>query len=255
MTGRNGSWTRSRVQTWPSILRSLASLHGQPARSPLPLGNHADPNDEAVFIQLTYMTRSQRTVEAAFDDLRALAPTSWTELADADPRRVADAVRPLGLITRRTENLMSFGAQMADRHGGDLMTLDDLADADLLKELMALPGLGPKGARCVAAYSFGRDVMAVDVHVLRVAKRLGMLEPSMTWARATRLIEEGVPAGLRYDAHVLLVQHGREVCTQRAPACHACPLVGRCPSAFIASDRRADYVPELRHGTNGKGGN
>lgn len=230
---------------WQAIHACLMAEHGEPPRAPPPLGNHLDPTDEAVYIQLTYMTRSLLAVERAFDALRTLVDGDWARLSTVNGDALERAVRPLGLVTRRTENLRSFGDVLSREHEGDLSGLAPLDDASLLEALRALPGLGPKGARCVAAYSFGRDVLAVDVHVLRLAKRLGMLDAEISWARATAMLERQVPLDLRYDLHVLLVQHGRGVCLTRAPRCDDCPLADVCPSAFAAAERRADYVPEL----------
>ncbi len=55
-----------------------------------------------------------------------------------------------------------------------------------------------------------------------------------------------IPRRLRYGLHVLLVQHGRDVCTCVAPSCGACYLAAHCPSAGVASESREDYVVELR---------
>lgn len=106
--------------------------------------------------------------------------------------------------------------------------------------------MGRKSARCVAAYAFGRDMLAVDVHVLRVAKRLGWSPMEARWADIDTQLNEDVPRRLRYGLHVLLVQHGRNTCTCVGPACGSCVLAAGCPSEGVASESREDYVVELR---------
>jgi endonuclease III len=65
-------------------------------------------------------------------------------------------------------------------------------------------------------------------------------------ASSHKLLEQQVTPADRFDAHVLLVLHGRSTCRNRNPACSECPHARMCPEAHIASDRRADYVIELR---------
>lgn len=234
-----------RLQRWQQVIAGLVEFHGSPRRTPPPLGNHSNPDDEAVYIQLTYMTKAQDAVEGAYGHLRELCPDGWHQLGSTPDDALESALRPLGLITRRVRNLRGLIAAIKERHDGSLETLRGLSDDDLLRALMDLPGLGPKGARCVAAYSFGRNLLAVDVHVLRLAKRLGFIERELSWSRATTVLEDQIRPDLRFDAHVLLVQHGRTICTNRAARCDSCVLADMCAEAFATSDRRADYVPEL----------
>lgn len=233
-------------ERWAQVLDGLRDHHGTPSRQPLPLGNHEDPYDEAVYISLTYMTRSQPCIEGAFNELRRLAGSHWRGLLPVRRAEVEEAIRPLGLIQRRTDNLLGLVEVVERDHGGTLNGLAHLDDVSLLKTLEGLPGLGQKGARCVAMYSFGRDVLPVDVHVLRVAKRLGFLDRDLRWSRANEELERQVPPVLRFDAHVLLVQHGRSLCQNKRPDCRACPLETTCEEAHVAASDRASYVPELR---------
>ncbi len=100
------------------------------------------------------------------------------------PRSIPVIVRPLGLIQRRTASLLNLVRHVEEEHDGDLIALGALPDPELLAQLSTLPGLGPKGVRCVALYSFQRDVLPVDVHVLRLSKRLGFLDREATWQQA-----------------------------------------------------------------------
>jgi endonuclease III len=54
----------------------------------------------------------------------------------------------------------------------------ELSDDEAMDYLLSLPGVGVKTAKCVLMYSLGRAVLPIDIHVLRVAKRLG-------WCRST----------------------------------------------------------------------
>lgn len=75
-------------------------------------------------------------------------------------------------------------------------------------------------------YSLRRDVLPVDAHVLRVSKRIGILDRDISWAEAHDAIHENVPPEYRYALHVNLVRLGRDVCGARSPRCDECALLG-----------------------------
>jgi endonuclease III len=99
-----------------------------------------------------------------------------------------------------------------------------------------------KTAKCVLMYSLGRDVLPIDIHVLRVAKRLGLVATDASWDAVDRQLEAEVPAELKFDVHVGFVIHGREVCRSRDPDCDDCVLADLCPSAFDPPRLRSDYL-------------
>jgi endonuclease-3 len=96
---------------------------------------------------------------------------------------------------------------------------------------MSLPGVGPKTAGVVLAFSLDRDAMPVDTHVHRVTRRLGWIPPKTSAERADRILHELVPAGIRTELHVALIRHGREICKAPVPRCRPCPLNDICPTA------------------------
>jgi endonuclease III len=234
-------------ERWRELRDQLVRQHGRVRRTPLPLGNREDPDEEMLFILLTLMTRSQAAIESTLAAIlaRAGAPP-WEGIAKMQRRTLVRMLQPVGLVNRRSDHLRSLARVVLDEHGGSLATLDPLPDEELLLALEALPGVGRKSARCVAAYAFGREMLAVDVHVLRVVKRLGLSSMEARWTDVDRHLNGEVPRRLRYGLHVLLVQHGRDVCTCVAPSCGACYLAAHCPSAGVASESREDYVVELR---------
>ena len=93
------------------------------------------------------------------------------------------------------------------------------------KVLTKLPGVGRKVAKCVpACISLGRKVLPVDVHVHRVAGRLGFRvkkRPGYFLQGSSKTL---LPPNLRYSFHVNAVAHGRAICLPRAPRCGICPI-------------------------------
>ena len=216
---------------WESILRRLSDQHGPALRDPLPLGNKSDPLDELVYILLTLMTRFQPRIDRAYDDLLKLCGNSWTKLLHVPTAEVREALRPLGFVERRTQQLLALLNIVGSEHGGELTSLRHMPDEEATATLTALPGVGAKTAKCVLMYSLGRNVLPVDVHVARVGERLGLLPAGLSLEKADELLEPMVPPELRFDVHVQFVRHGRSICKRPTPDCDACLLVPMCPSA------------------------
>jgi endonuclease III len=215
----------------------------RPAHGGPPLGNKMDPYDELVYILLTVMTRSQPRLDRAFDGLVELRGVGgWSGLLDVDVGQIREVLTPLGFVNRRTEQLLGILRQTEIEHDGSLDWLFDVSDDEAMAYLTSLPGIGTKSAKCVLMYSLGRAVLPVDIHVLRVAKRLGLVPQDASWEETDRILEETVPDELKYDLHVQFVLHGREVCRSRDPHCQSCVLLDICPTGPDAPRLRADYV-------------
>lgn len=189
----------------------------------LPLGNKPDPLDELFFIIMTTMT--QHGPMEVFDALKRAFP-SWDGLlrrgAEANLREV---IAVCGLVNQKAPQILGIAQRLKDDFGR--VTLDplrEIPDEEAEAYLLSLPRVGKKVARCVMMYSLGRDVLPVDAHVLRVSKRIGLLPERVTWAKAHDAIHERVAPEHRYQFHVGLVVHGREVCTYRNPRCSECVL-------------------------------
>jgi endonuclease III len=209
----------------------------------LPLGNKQDPYDELIFILLTVMTRSQPRIDRAYSGLSELVrPHGWTALREVPTEELEEVLRPLGFVNRRREQLREIARRVAEDHDGTLDPLRNMGDDEAMDYLLSLPGVGVKTAKCVLMYSLGRDVLPIDIHVLRVAKRLGLVPVDASWDAVDRQLEAEVPDELKYDVHVGFVIHGREVCRSRDPDCETCALSDLCPSAFDAPRLRADYL-------------
>lgn len=152
--------------------------------------------------------------------LFARYPTAAT-LAGANLAELEEQIRPTGFFRQKASTLQGIGRQLCDRFGGEVPArLDDL---------VTLPGVGRKTANVVLGEAFGIPGIAVDTHVLRVARRLGWtaqtdpvkvendlmaLLPMPDWTRVSQLV----------------IWHGRRRCHARKPACGACTLSTWCPS-------------------------
>jgi endonuclease-3 len=197
--------------------------------------------DELIATVLSQAT-SDLNSERAFAQLKARFP-SWQQVADAPVDDVADAIRSGGIADQKARRIQEILAAIEDREGViDLGILRRMDDPGVESYLTSLPGVGPKTAACVMAFSLGRDAFPVDTHVHRVAIRLGWIPQRATATQAYRLLRVIVPPAIRYDLHVALITHGRTVCKAQRPRCADCVLLDLCPFGQAATDGQDDRV-------------
>jgi endonuclease III len=234
---------RMRVATWNDVVARLREQHGDLGDSTLPLGNKPDPYDELIYILLTVMTRSQPRIDRAFQGLRELAGDGgWAGILVAGEDELREVLEPLGFVNRRSQQLRGTVRRIESDLGGSLDSLRDLTDEEALDYLTSLPGVGTKSAKCVLMYSLRRPVLPVDIHVLRVAKRIGLVDEAASWEEAAANLDRDVEAHLKFAVHVYLVMHGREVCKGPNPQCHDCSLLDMCPTGPDAARLRSVYA-------------
>lgn len=147
----------------------------------------------------------------------------WPEpedLAAADPRDVELAVHPTGYYRQKSRAIISLSTDLVERFGGEV-------PADLAA-LTTLHGVGRKTASVVLAEAFGLPAIAVDTHVGRLSRRLGLSAASDP-ARVEVHLQALFPRKEWAGVSMRFIQFGREVCLARRPRCGDCPLADRCP--------------------------
>lgn len=213
------------------------------------LGNKEDPLDELIFIILSGKT-AEATYQSTFGALKAQYP-DWNIAARASVCEIEGTIRFGGLAGKKAAAISRLLRAVVDRVGQtDLTFLEDLGDAGAESFLRSLPGVGPKTARCVLAYSLGRQAFAVDAHVSRMAKRLGWSKHHRLTTRVQDRLQESIPPELRLSLHVNLVLHGRLVCRALLPQCTSCILADLCPSGgrlWPSRDVSQPPTPEPLH--------
>ncbi len=138
--------------------------------------------------------------EAGFDDVLAL-------------------IKSISYPNSKARHLIAMAGKLVSDFGEEVPSGID--------ELMTLPGVGRKTANVVASVTWGKPVIAVDTHVFRVARRLG-LSRGRTPLEVEKDLENHIPPELRPIAHHWLILHGRYTCTAIKPKCEGCPLALWC---------------------------
>ncbi len=209
------------------ISRRLRARFGRPGRC-------AHDDDPLRNLILTILSQNTTDVnrDRAFSSLMRRFP-DVSRLARAKPADVEDAIRVGGLAKTKARAILSALARLK-RERGDF-SLEFLRGKPLSEArayLTSLPGVGVKTANILLLFSFGRDAFPVDTHILRVAKRLGLVPPSADLARAALLLEPHVPKGEHVPLHLNLIRLGRKICRPGKPRHAECPLLPVCPEGM-----------------------
>jgi endonuclease III len=143
------------------------------------------------------------------------------DYAAADRTELEQTIVSTGFFRAKTNNLIRLGQALCERYGGQV--------PDTLEELVTLPGVGRKTANVVLANAFGKPGIAVDTHVGRLARRLGLTTHTDP-VRVEHALGALIPKREWGMLSHRLIFHGRRVCHSRRPACGACPVARLCPS-------------------------
>ncbi|HLJ62217.1 MAG TPA: endonuclease III [bacterium] len=180
---------------------------------------------------------SDTNTRRAFARLRAQFPT-WTAVCTAPLRAVIDAIRPAGLSARKAPRIQAVLRRLAEERGTlSLAFLRRWPAARAKAWLLSLDGVGPKTAAIVLVFGLGKPSFAVDTHVYRIGTRIGLIPARLSAEQAHDWMDALVRPARRGPFHLLLIRHGREVCTARAPRCELCPVRRWC--AYYATRHRA----------------
>ncbi|GIN10999.1 endonuclease III [Shouchella clausii] len=129
-------------------------------------------------------------------------------------------IRSIGLYRNKAKNIKKLSQSLLEHFNGQVPRERE--------QLESLAGVGRKTANVVTSVAFGEPAIAVDTHVERVSKRLGICR----WKDNVRQVEETLMKKIKKedwsDAHHRLIFFGRYHCKAQAPKCPTCPLLDMC---------------------------
>ncbi len=153
--------------------------------------------------------------------------TKAEDYANADLKELEQDIKSTGFYRNKAKNIKKTSQLLVDKYHSKV--------PETMEELLALPGVARKTANIVLTNAFGVvEGVAVDTHVRRLARRLGLSgndDPDKIEKDLMRII----PKDKWMRITDLLIFHGRRVCTAKRPNCAACVLNKFCPSAFSFS--------------------
>ena len=142
-----------------------------------------------------------------------------SDLAAASFEEVYELIKSISFPNNKARHLIGMAQKLVSEFNSIVPSETDL--------LETLPGVGRKTANVIASVIYDKPVIAVDTHVFRVSRRIGLSEGTTVEA-----VEKDLTAGfaeeLRGKAHHWLILHGRYTCTARKPKCEKCGIQDYC---------------------------
>ncbi|TES57774.1 endonuclease III [Halalkalibacterium halodurans] len=129
-------------------------------------------------------------------------------------------IRSIGLYRNKAKNIKKLCQSLLEQYGGEVPQ-----DRD---ELVKLAGVGRKTANVVASVAFGVPAIAVDTHVERVSKRLGICRWKDNVTQVEQTLMKKIPMDEWSISHHRLIFFGRYHCKAQNPQCDICPLLDMC---------------------------
>jgi endonuclease-3 len=141
-------------------------------------------------------------------------------MAGATQEEIFGLIRSCSYPNNKAKHLIGMAEMIVSRFNGQVPS-----DRD---ELTQLPGVGRKTANVITSVVWNSPVIAVDTHVFRVARRLGLTPGARTPLDVELRLTHEIAEEVRPQAHHWLLLHGRYVCTARKPHCSECGLKKWC---------------------------
>lgn len=141
-------------------------------------------------------------------------------LANAAIPEIESVIRTIGLYHNKAKNLKACAQKLVMEFGSVVPKTRE--------ELMSLPGVGRKTANVVMGDAFGEPAIAVDTHLDRVTKRLGIAKESDSVRQVEQALMDKLPEKDWVKDHHRLIFFGRYFCTARNPHCAECPFLDFC---------------------------
>ncbi len=148
-----------------------------------------------------------------YPDVKSLSKTTFDDLFPL--------IKSISYPNNKTKHLIGMAQKVVSDFNEQIpMTVD---------ELIQLPGVGRKTANVITSVVDNQPNMAVDTHVFRVSKRLGLVpQTASTPLAVEKVLIKNIPQHLVHKAHHWLILHGRYTCLARNPKCEKCGLQEIC---------------------------
>jgi len=141
------------------------------------------------------------------------------DYANADRTGLEEEIRSTGFYKNKAGAIINCCKKIVGNFSGNLPSS--------VEELTSLNGVGRKTANVVLGGAFGKQAIAVDTHVLRVSKRLGLASSTNPDSVEQALMKQVSPDRWTRFSLAMII-HGRQVCKARRPLCRQCPLREEC---------------------------
>ena len=145
---------------------------------------------------------------------------SLEELSKANLEDIEEIIRSIGLYKNKARNLLGIAQDLVNKYGGKVPFDKD--------ELQKLPGVGNKTAGVIRAEIFHIPDLPVDTHILRISKRLKIVDSSADSYKTEMKLKSLIPEDRWIKTHHQLIHFGRDMCAARNPQCENCKISEFC---------------------------
>ena len=180
-------------------------------------------NHDSTFQLLIAVILSAQTTDVSVNKVTPLLFEKYPDafsLANADLKDVEKCIHNLGLYRNKAKNIIACAKQIVDEYQGCVPST--------MKELTSLAGVGRKTANVVLSVAFNIPAIAVDTHVDRISKRLGLSKPEDNVLNVENKLKRKIKKERWNRAHHLFIFFGRYFCTAKNPKCNECPFIEIC---------------------------
>ncbi|MFJ5715763.1 endonuclease III [Neobacillus sp. NPDC093127] len=180
--------------------------------------NHANPFELIIAVSLSAQCTDvlvNKVTKDLFEKYKT--PEDYLQVSIEE---LQNDIRSIGLYRNKAKNIQSLCRMVLDEYGGEIPM-----DRD---ELTKLPGVGRKTANVVVSVAFNIPAIAVDTHVERVSKRLGICRWKDSVLEVEKTLMRKIPAKEWSVTHHRLIFFGRYHCKAQNPQCPSCPLLELC---------------------------
>jgi endonuclease III len=165
-------------------------------------------------------------------------------LAASDSDEVFGYIRSISYPNNKAKHLVGMGTMLQRDFAGEVPST--------VEDLVKLPGVGRKTANVIVSVIHSQPAMAVDTHVFRVSKRLGLVKADLTTPLQVELeLMKHLPKDKVHLAHHWLILHGRYTCMARNPQCSSCGLQQVCQ--YYAKAQKAEAKKSATDSVNVNG--
>lgn len=143
------------------------------------------------------------------------------KMAKASFEELFALVKSISYPNNKTKHLIGMSNLLLENFDGEVPLT--------VEALVTLPGVGRKTANVITSVVDKQPNMAVDTHVFRVSRRIGLVPmTAKTPLAVEKELIKWIPKELVHTAHHWLILHGRYICLARSPKCNACGLILFC---------------------------
>lgn len=179
---------------------------------------HRSNYEMAVAVVLSAQTTDasvNRVTPALFERYPDAASLAEGNLCDIEA-----CIASLGLYRNKARSIQGMAQGIVERFDGEV--------PDNMDDLVTLPGVGRKCANVIMSECYGVPALAVDTHVSRVSRRLGLAKPEDSLLQVEQKLKRKIPKERWIKSHHQMIFFGRYLCHARNPECDRCPFQGKC---------------------------